>query len=205
MFCAQAAPKVLGAKHVMNPIYILLKRGPRFVYDCLFRSVPDSILQQVISGDYGNGVFQAAYACDRFERVWRELQFQGPAVVKAEIEAQLSKISTVLPGLDKVNIEEIHLRNGFVHRWHVETHVSGKNKEDLSMQAIYPNPANLPRLHLVGEAFSSQQGWTEASQSHGTAPRGLGRVFQCGANNRDLRCVLHPAPRVPGAGCKTRP
>lgn len=83
-----------------------------------------------------------------------------PVVVKAEIEAQLKKVSAELPGIDKVNIEEIHLRNGFVHRWHIETHVAGKNKEDLSLQACYPNPTKLPKLHLCGEAFSSEQGWT---------------------------------------------
>lgn len=42
----------------------------------IYKSVPDSILQQIVSGDYGNSIFQAAYACDRFERVWRELQYQ---------------------------------------------------------------------------------------------------------------------------------
>lgn len=83
-----------------------------------------------------------------------------PVVVKAEIEAQLKKVSAELPGIDTVNIEEIHLRNGFVHRWHIETHVAGKNKEDLSLQACYPNPTKLPKLHLCGEAFSSEQGWT---------------------------------------------
>jgi hypothetical protein len=57
-------------------------------------------------------------------------------------------------------ITEVHIRIGFVHRWHIEAHVLGKTKEDLSMQPITPNPARLPGLYLVGEAFSPQQGWT---------------------------------------------
>jgi hypothetical protein len=44
--------------------------------DRIYRMLPESILQQIISGDYGKGAgagfFQAAYACDRFERVVRE-------------------------------------------------------------------------------------------------------------------------------------
>ena len=81
---------------------------------------------QVISGDYGHSIFQAAYACDRFERVWRELQYQGPAVVKAEIESQIGKIvkEGILPQLGDVNIEEVFLRIGFVHRWPIESDVS---------------------------------------------------------------------------------
>lgn len=153
----------------------------------IYKSVPDSILQQVVSGDYGNSIFQAAYACDRFERVWRELQYQGPAVVKAEIEAQIAKIVElgILPQLGPVEIEQcvqlrptqpipfhstsrvtfcrVYLRIGWVHRWHIEAHVSGKDKNELSQQAIYPNPATLPRLHLIGEAFSAHQGWTEGA------------------------------------------
>ena len=39
----------------------------------------------------------------------------------------------------------------------------GKSKEQLSQQAVYPNPTNLPRLYLVGEAFSAHQGWTEGA------------------------------------------
>ena len=87
----------------------------------IYRSVPDSIVQQIVSGDYGQGVFQAAYACDRFERVWRELQYQGPDVLKKEIETQLARLSsTILPQLEKIGeIESIHLCNGFVHRWHI--------------------------------------------------------------------------------------
>lgn len=29
--------------------------------------------------------------------------------------------------------------------------------------AVYPSPVRLPRLHLIGEAFSSQNGWTEGA------------------------------------------
>jgi hypothetical protein len=43
------------------------------------------------------------------------------------------------------------------------TKVSGKTKEELSLQAITPNPAKLPGLFLVGEAFSPFQGWTEGA------------------------------------------
>jgi len=130
--------------------------------DRIYQGYPDSILQQVISGDYGGGVFQAAYACDRFERVWRELQYQGPAVVKQELESQLAKIK--LPNDRKTpTIDTVHLRSGFVHRWHIESHVNGKNKEDLMNMAVYPNAERFPGLHLVGEAYSSQQGWTEGA------------------------------------------
>jgi len=134
------------------------------VPDRVYRQLPESILQQVISGDYNHGIFQAAYASDRFERVWRELQYQGPATVMEEIKKQLDKISD----LDKPPegwdaIEEVHVRLGFVHRWQIETHVMGKNKEELAMQAITPNPARLPGLYLVGEAFSPHQGWTEGA------------------------------------------
>lgn len=130
----------------------------------IYRSVPDSILQQIISGDYGNSIFQAGYACDRFERVWRELQFQGPDVMRAEVIKQLDRLAdTVLPELKGVFIEEVMLRIGFVHRWQIEAHVSGKTKEELSHQAVYPNSANLPNLFIVGEAFSAHQGWTEGA------------------------------------------
>jgi monoamine oxidase len=135
------------------------------VPDRVYRKLPDSILQQFISGDYGHGVFQAAYACDRFERVWRELQYHGSDVVMDQVKKQLAKISGLKPppeGWDDA-IEEVHIRLGFVHRWQIEAHVLGKNKEDLSMQAITPNPARLPGLYLVGEAFSPQQGWTEGA------------------------------------------
>ena len=55
------------------------------------------------------------------------------------------------------------MRIGVVRRWQIEAHVSGKNKEELSHQAIYPNPARLPGLFLAGEAFSAHQGWTEGA------------------------------------------
>lgn len=133
--------------------------------DRIYRKLPDSLLQQVISGDYGQGVFQAAYASDRFERVWRELQYQGPDVVMKEIKEQLNKVSNLkAPRPDGWDaIEEIYLRIGFVHRWQIEAHLTGKTKEDLSMQAITPNPSRLPGLYLVGEAFSPHQGWTEGA------------------------------------------
>jgi hypothetical protein len=132
--------------------------------DRIYRKLPDSVLQQVISGDYGGGIFQAAYASDRFERVWRELQYQGPEVVMKEIKKQLSKVSNLESPPDGWDaIEEIYMRIGFVHRWHIEAHLTGKTKEDLSLQAITPNPARLPGLYLIGEAFSPFQGWTEGA------------------------------------------
>jgi monoamine oxidase len=127
----------------------------------IYRGFPDSILQQIVSGDYGQGVFQAAYACDRFERVWRELQYQGPDVLKREIQDQLAKVD--LPEIDGVEIDTVHLCSGFVHRWHLEAHVNGKTKDELAAMAVYPQPVQLPRLHVIGEAFSSQQGWTEGA------------------------------------------
>lgn len=134
--------------------------GPNRVY----RKVPDSMLQQVISGDYGKGIFQAAYTSDRFERVWRELQYQGSDVVMKEVKEQLTKVSNLeSPPEGWDAIEEIFLRIGFVHRWQIEAHLTGKTKEDLSMQAITPNPAQLPGLYLIGEAFSPHQGWTEGA------------------------------------------
>ena len=135
------------------------------VDDRVYRKLPDSILQQIISGDYGKGIFQAAYACDRFERVWRELQFHGPESVMQQVKRQLSRIDDLdapPEGWDKT-IEEVFVRIGFVHRWHTEAHVQGKNKQELSLQALTPNPARLPGLYLAGEAFSPEQGWTEGA------------------------------------------
>jgi hypothetical protein len=60
-------------------------------------------------------------------------------------------------------IEEVFVRISFVHRWHIESHVNGKHKEELSLQALAPNPARLPGLYLAGEAFSPEQGWTEGA------------------------------------------
>jgi hypothetical protein len=61
--------------------------------------------------------------------------------LQEEIEVQLAKITAdILPQLKDLKIEEIYIRSGFVHRWHIEAHVSGKTKEDLSVQAVYPNP-----------------------------------------------------------------
>ena len=109
----------------------------------IYRSVPDSIVQQIVSGDYGQGVFQAAYACDRFERVWRELQFQGPDVLKKEIETQLARLSsTILPQLEKIGeIESIHLCNGFVHRWHI---VSPTLNDESCTGCLDPPPTHPP-------------------------------------------------------------
>lgn len=131
----------------------------------VYRKLPDSILQQIISGDYGGKIFQAGYACDRFERVWRELQYHGPAHVKKEVKAQLARIDglKVPPEGWDAAIEEVWIRIGFVHRWHLESHVQGKTKEELSLQAMTPNPVRLPGLYLVGEAFSPHQGWTEGA------------------------------------------
>ena len=132
--------------------------------DRIYRQLADSVLQQVISGDYGGRVFQAAYATDRFERVWRELQYQGPKIVMEEVKDQLDRIGDLeKPPEGWGAISEIYIRLLFVHRWQIEAHVMGKNKEELSMQAITPNPARLPGLFLVGEAFSPHQGWTEGA------------------------------------------
>jgi hypothetical protein len=57
----------------------------------------------------------------------------------------------------------VFVRIGFVHRWHIEAHVVGKTKEELSLQAIAPNSNRLPGLYLIGEAFSPHQGWTEGA------------------------------------------
>lgn len=130
--------------------------------DRIYRMIPDNILQQLVSGDYGHNVFQAGYACDRFERVWRELQFQGNDVVNEEVRKQIAKISGIDPALAD-QIEKAFVRILFVHRWQVEAHVNGKTKQELSLQAITPNPVRLPGLFLVGEAFSSEQGWTEGA------------------------------------------
>jgi cytochrome b involved in lipid metabolism len=130
--------------------------------DRVYRMVPDNILQQLVSGDYGHGVFQAGYACDRFERVWRELQFQGGDTVVKEVKKQLARITGIDPALAD-QIEQAWVRILFFHRWQVEAHVTGKTKEELSLQALTPNPVRLPGLYLVGEAFSSQQGWTEGA------------------------------------------
>jgi Cytochrome b5-like Heme/Steroid binding domain len=136
----------------------------------IYQNLPDSILQQVISGDYGGGVFQAAYATDRFERVWREVQYQGPDAVMRQVKEHLNRISSssrdslLLPNVEWDDaIEEVYVRLLFVHRWQNEAHVNGKNKIELSLQAITPNPYRLPGLYLVGEAFSPFQGWTEGA------------------------------------------
>ncbi|CAB9498064.1 amine oxidase [Seminavis robusta] len=152
----------------LGHIYVQCKPGTVKVPDAstgpdrIYKMIPDNILQQIVSGDYGHNVFQAGYACDRFERVWRELQFQGNDVVNQEVRKQLAKISGVDPALGD-QIEQAFVRILFVHRWQVEAHVNGKTKEELSLQAITPNPVRLPGLYLVGEAFSSQQGWTEGA------------------------------------------
>ena len=135
------------------------------VEDRIYRNLPGSILQQLISGDYGKGVFQAAYACDRFERVWRELQYHGPEKVMEQVKMQLKRIEDMKEppaGWDDT-IVECFVRISFVHRWHQECHLNGKRKEELSMQAMTPNPARLPGLYLAGEAFSPDQGWTEGA------------------------------------------
>jgi cytochrome b involved in lipid metabolism len=132
------------------------------VKDRIYEGFEDSILQQVVSGDYGpNGVFQAAYACGRFERVWRELQFQGPDIVKKEVEKQLAMID--LPRLKGIEIDKVQICTGIVHHWQQEAHVNGKTKEELMTMAVYPSPIQLPRLHLIGEAFSSKHAWTEGA------------------------------------------
>ena len=157
----------------LGHVYVKCKAGSTYpdvpdksdVSDRIYRMLPDSILQQIISGDYGGGIFQAAYACDRFERVWRELQYHGPETVKDEVKKQLGRISNlkVPPAGWDDTIEEVHIRIGFVHRWQIEAHATGKNKEELSMQAITPNASRLPGLYLIGEAFSPAQGWTEGA------------------------------------------
>jgi monoamine oxidase len=153
----------------LGHIYVQCKPGTSNVPDTstgvdrIYRMLPDSILQQIVSGDYGHNVFQAGYACDRFERVWRELQFQGPEAVQAEVKKQLAKVSGIIDPTLADSIEKAFVRILFVHRWQVEAHVSGKTKEELSLQAITPNPAILPGLYLVGEAYSAQQGWTEGA------------------------------------------
>jgi monoamine oxidase len=157
----------------LGHVYVRCKDGITYpdipdrsdVEDRVYRKAPDSILQQLISGDYGKGIFQAAYACDRFERVWRELQFHGPEKVTEQVKRQLGRIDTMKAppaGWDNI-IEEVFVRISFVHRWHIESHVNGKHKEELSLQALAPNPARLPGLYLAGEAFSPEQGWTEGA------------------------------------------
>ena len=157
----------------LGHVYVKCKDGMTYptvpdrsdVDDRIYRKLPDSILQQLISGDYGRGIFQAAYACDRFERVWREIQFHGPQAVMEQVKRQLARIDDMkVPpeGWDKT-IEEVFVRISFVHRWHIEAHVQGKNKQELSLQALAPNPARLPGLYLAGEAFSPEQGWTEGA------------------------------------------
>ena len=82
----------------------------------VYKGFPESLLQQFISGDYGNGIFQAGYACDRFERVWRELQFQGPEVVREQVQKQFARLD--LPSsAANLKIDEVYLRAGWVHRW----------------------------------------------------------------------------------------
>jgi Cytochrome b5-like Heme/Steroid binding domain/Flavin containing amine oxidoreductase len=152
----------------LGHIYVQCKPGVVKVPDTstgpdrIYRMIPDNILQQFVSGDYGHNVFQAGYACDRFERVWRELQFQGSDVVKQEVRNQIVKITGIDPALAD-QIEKAFVRILFVHRWQVEAHVNGKSKQELSLQAITPNPIRLPGLYLVGEAYSSEQGWTEGA------------------------------------------
>jgi len=154
----------------LGHIYAKCKPGTENVSDTstgedrIYRKLSDSVLQQLISGDYGGKIFQAGYACDRFERVWRELQFQGPEMVMKEVKTQLNRINDIeVPPEGWDAIEEIFIRIGFVHRWQIETHVTGKNKEELSLQAITPHPSRLPGLYLAGEAFSPFQGWTEGA------------------------------------------
>lgn len=152
----------------LGHIYVQCKPGTVQIPDTstgpdrIYRTIPDSVLQQIVSGDYGHNVFQAGYACDRFERVWRELEFQGNDVVNEEVRKQVIKISGIDPALAD-QIEKAFVRILFVHRWQVEAHVNGKTKQELSLQAITPNPVRLPGLFLVGEAFSSEQGWTEGA------------------------------------------
>ena len=160
----------------LGHVYVRCKDGITYpdvpdrsdVPDRIYRKAPDSILQQLISGDYGKGVFQAAYACDRFERVWREVQFHGPQKVMEQVKLQLrrldeeTKMKEPPAGWD-ATIDEVYVRISFVHRWHIEAHVNGKTKEELALQALAPNPAQLPGLYLAGEAFSPEQGWTEGA------------------------------------------
>ncbi|KAL3920221.1 MAG: hypothetical protein SGARI_007000, partial [Bacillariaceae sp.] len=153
----------------LGHIYVQCKKGSSVSIpdhseggDRIYRMVPDNILQQLVSGDYGHNVFQAGYACDRFERVWRELQFQGDDILVDEVKKQLAKITGIDPALAD-QIDKVWVRILFVHRWQVEAHITGKTKEELSLQAMTPNPLRLPGLYLVGEAFSSEQGWTEGA------------------------------------------
>lgn len=162
------------------------------VEDRIYRKAPDSILQQLISGDYGKGIFQAAYACDRFERVWREMQFHGPEAVMEQVKRQLRRLDDMKEppaGWDET-IEEVFVRISFVHRWHIESHVKGKTKQDLALQALAPNPARLPGLYLAGEAFSPEQGWTEgALWTGGRVATLIARAKEAG---KDSACSMSP-------------
>lgn len=178
------------------------------VDDRYYRKLPDSILQQLISGDYGKGIFQAAYACDRFERVWREIQFHGPDKVMEQVKRQLARIEDlkVPPAGWDDTIEECFVRISFVHRWHIESHVNGKTKQELSLQAMSPNPARLPGLYLAGEAFSPEQGWTEGALWTGgrvaemitRAKKAPGSCSTCSVSpNSKAIAITQPDPNSP--------
>ena len=126
------------------------------LYNNKFYIKTNSILSQIISGDFNNNWFQVSYSSGRSAEFWNRIKLSKPNLFKKKILEALREININLK-LDKL---ESHYWNNAIHYWIPNYQFDINN---LSNKSIYPNPVNLPKIFYAGEAFSTEQGWMEGA------------------------------------------
>lgn len=139
----------------LNHMYCSFVSEPVQVRDCYFKT--DNVLNQIISSNYANEWCQVSYTSGRIADFWGRLYLLDPLRCRREVEKNLRQLFS-MPKRPRIR----DIRNFYweqaVHQWRPGY---GFDRDKMFYMALYPHPMALPDLHVVGEAFSKQQGWME--------------------------------------------
>lgn len=160
--CPLATVGALALHHIYGRLYdTKLKRyvtlGP------LYEKRADSLLSQVISGDYESGYFQLSYSGQRRAQFWYRLRLENPRRFKRVLREELEQLlgSDALPTHYRLRDVKSYYWHEAVHRWNPL--YGFQNARRTARRCVYPHPIRAPNLYLANEAYSSHQGWVEGA------------------------------------------
>ena len=141
----------------LNHMYCSFVSEPEELQDCYFKT--DNILNQVISSNYGNKWCQVSYSSGRIADFWGRLFLTDPTRCRQTVQANVQEVFSLTRKPIIATVKNFYWQCA-VHQWKPSF---GFDVEKMFYIALYPHPIQLPRLHVIGEAFSRHQGWIEGA------------------------------------------
>ena len=134
--------------------------------------LPNSLLSQVVSSQYTNSSYiQASYTSGRLARFWHNLLLQMPQTFAQLLQQEVKRFTGY--NIATEDIKSHHWPNAY-HKWKT---VPNFSLEHAVRMAVMPNPIDLPRVYIAGEAYSS------LDRDRGALKQHTSRSNKANANN----------------------